>query len=99
MESGTYYIFPSGVHNRFIEATKMTQSICNWFKILYKRLDVELTYDMASKEYGIRQVWRSRLKREDGWREYVGDKKAFVVPQHSLKRIIKEAEYFVRDRP
>jgi len=76
----------------------MTRSICNWFKWIFSRLDVEITYDYASKEYGIRQVHRSRFKRKDGWRDYVGECKAFLVPESSLKRIIEEAPHFIRKR-
>ncbi len=75
----------------------MTADLTIWER-LTSRLDVEITYDYASKEYGIRQVRRSRFKRKDGWRVYVGDMKAFMVPQESLKRIIAEAPNFIRKR-
>jgi hypothetical protein len=65
---------------------------------LTSRLDVEIFYDYATKEYGIRQVYRSRFKRKDGWREYVGESKAFCIPGTSLKRIIAEASGFIRKR-
>ena len=76
----------------------MTNSLCKWVNSLFKRLDVEITYDLASKQYGIRQVYRSRFKRKDGWREYAGECKAFLVPEVSLKRIIAEAPHFIRKR-
>lgn len=65
---------------------------------LTTRLDVEITYDLASREYGIRQIRRSRFKRKDGWRDYVGECKAFKVPEEALKRIIAEAPNFIRKR-
>lgn len=65
---------------------------------LMSRLDVEITYDYATKEYGMRQIRRKRWKSKDGWREYVGDKKAFIIPQASLERIIEDAKHFIRKR-
>lgn len=69
------------------------------FKLLFWRLDVELFYDFATKEYGLRQVKRCRFRRRDGWHEYVGKNKSFVIPVKSLKRIIEEAPHFIRKRP
>lgn len=79
--------------------TNQTESLIDRIMRAFCRLDVELFYDYATKEYGLRQVKRCRFKRKDGWREYVGDKKAFVIPQNSLLRIIGEAPQFVRKRP
>lgn len=65
---------------------------------LTSRLDVELTYNYATQEHGIRQVRRKRWKRRDGWREYVGEHKAFLIPQDSLIRICDEAKHFIKQR-
>lgn len=74
------------------------ESLIERTKSVFWRLDVELFYDYATKEHGLRQVKRCRFKRRDGWHEYVGESKSFVIPQTSLRRIIEDASHFIRTR-
>ena len=62
--------------------------------------DVELYYDLANKEYGIREVRRDVTPDPTGWRNYLDREHevSIPIPYETLKRILKEAEYFVRER-
>lgn len=74
------------------------QKIKRWWKELFFKPWVELTYDVSNGEYAIRQRYRSTYVTDKfNWREYnrVLPTKRMFIKHEDMQRLMKSAEHFL----
>ena len=68
-----------------------------WKELFYTR-EVELTYDVAAGEYGLRESYRSRFPSDKfGWRHYAKTLpvRTLVIKQADFAKIVEQAPRFL----
>lgn len=77
------------------------KNILLFLKEIFYRKEVEIFREGMTNTYGMRTVWRSRIKTPDGvsgWRKYSSRRGDYITMNvKDMLKLIEDARLFVRD--